>query len=61
MGQLVSMCGLSLDDAVGRRVSVEIAAREAQPNFISCAEIMGHDLSEFHPRIATILEKVKIT
>lgn len=56
MGKVLSMCGSGLDEALAHRIAIEIMAADARYNFLTCATRIGRSISEYHPRIAKILE-----
>jgi len=57
MGRLVRMCGNSLDDAVARRIAIEVKARAAEEDFIRCAAVIRHEVQDYHPKIAAALKQ----
>lgn len=55
MRYVVRMCGKTIDDAAGQRIAIEIQAADAQYNFRRCAQAIGQDIGDYHPRIAEVL------
>ena len=56
MGIVVKMCGQGLSDNEAQRIAIEIRAADAQENFQRCASAIGKGISDYHPRIAEVLE-----
>ncbi len=52
MGRLLYICGIALEDAVARRIAIEIAVREAKDNFVACVQGIDRSIDDYHPRIA---------
>ena len=59
MGHVVKMCGVSIGDDEAQRIAIEIRAADSADKFLRCVEGIGKDVSSFHPRIASVVDKEK--
>ncbi len=57
MRRLLVLCGPALDEKVAERISIEIVAECAQPDFIRCAERISKETDAYHPSIADVLRE----
>jgi len=55
MGKLMDICASSLDDAIARRIAIEIQVQSAEDRFRAAASIIKRSLDDFHPIIRRVL------
>ena len=58
MERLMKMCGPELDDQIAQRISIEITVEEVESSFMQCAERISREITDYHPRIATLLGEI---
>ena len=56
MKRVKSLCSPTLNEKLAERIAIEIAAEEAERNFIGSVEGIGEQVEAYHPAIASVLQ-----